>query len=143
MNYIHIKMIKMTKNELTTNHNINNYKNNIMGSQGHQKLLNKKDINEINLRVSTNDNIKLKYYQKQQMKQNKINLLKKDLESKPNNLINKSNPQGLWKYNGNILYNYNNNNNNNRNNYNISRGFYEINEVKEYKKNDTKRNKTK
>ena len=95
MNYIHIKMIKMTKNELTTNHNINNYKNNIMGSQGHQKLLNKKDINEINLRVSTNDNIKLKYYQKQQMKQNKINLLKKDLESKPNNLINKSNPQGL------------------------------------------------
>ena len=136
---------KMTKNELMTNNNINNnninnYKNNIRGSQGHQRLINKKDINERNLRVSANDSKKYNY-QKKQMMQNKINLLKKDLEPKPNNLINKSNRQGLGKYNGNILYNYNNNNNNNGNNNNISGGFYVINEVKDYKKNDTKRNK--
>lgn len=136
---------KMTKNELITNNlNINNnlnnynYRNNIRASQGHQRPIIKKEINERNLRVSANDTKKMNYhYQKQQMKQNKINLLKKELEPKPNNIINKSNRQGFGKYNGNngnFLYNYNNNNGNN-----IVGGFY--NEGKDYRNNDSKRNK--
>ena len=136
---------KMTKNELISNNinnnnnnNINNFRNNVRASQGHQRPIIKKETNERNLRQSANDS-KRYNYQKQQMKQNKINLLKRDLEPKPNNLINKSNRQGFGKYNGNngnILYNYNNGNNNN-----IGGGFYLLNEGKDYKMNDSKRNK--
>ena len=135
---------KMTKNELISNNinnnnnNINNYRNNIRASQGHQRPIIKKEINERNLRVSANDSKRYNYnYQKQQMKQNKINILKRDLEPKPNNLIHKSNRQGFGKYNGNILYNYNNNGNNN----NIGGGFFLLNEGKDYKMNESKRNK--
>ena len=139
---------KMTKNELSTNNiNINNnnissnyMNNNIRFSQGHQRPVIR---NERNLRISANNNINYHYQQQQkEREQNRINQLKKNLEGKPNNINNNNNNnrqnrqgQGANKYNGNN-YNYGNNINNN-----IARGFYIINEGKEYKRNDTGRNK--
>ena len=139
---------KMTKNELISynnninnNMNINNFMNNVRNSQGHSRPIIIK--NERNLRDSKNY-----HYQQQKEKekeQNRINMLKKNLEGKPNNINNRLNRPGIGKYNGNNLYNYNygGNNNINNNNYNnnISRGFYLINEGKDYKKNDSGRNK--
>ena len=136
---------KMTKNELSTNNNnINNninssyMNNNIRFSQGHQRPVIR---NERNLRISANNNNINYHYQQQQKEreQNRINQLKKNLEGKPNNINNNNRQnrqvQGANKYNGNN-YNYGNNMNNN-----IARGFYIINEGKEYKRNDTGRNK--
>ena len=126
---------KMTKNDLISynNRNNNNYMNNARNSQGHPRPIIK---NERNLRDSKNN-----HYQQQREKEKekeRINCLKKDLEGKPNNINNRINRQGLGigKYNGYNLYNYNNINNNN-----ISRGFNIINEDKDYKKNDSGRNK--
>ena len=136
---------KMTKNELSTNNNINNninisyMNNNIRFSQGHQRPVIR---NDRNLRISANNNNNINYHYQQQQKereQNRINQLKKNLEGKPNNINNNRQNrqgQGANKYNGNN-YNYGNNMNNN----NIARGFYIINEGKEYKRNDTGRNK--
>ena len=136
---------KMTKYELITNNNNNmnnninnNYMNNIRFSQGHQRPMIKKDINERNLRISANDkNINYHYQQKERERElNRINQLKKNLEGKPNNINNnrQNRPAGN-KYNGNNIHNYGNNNMNN----NIARGFYIINEGKDYKRNDTGR----
>ena len=139
---------KMTKNELITNNNNNiinnNFINNIRASQGHQRPVIKKEINNRNLRVSANDSKNMNYHYQQQREKEieRINYLKKNLEGKPNNVNSKQN-RGGGKYNGNNLYNYNYGNNNmNNNNYNnIARGFYIINEGKDYKRNDIGRNK--
>ena len=135
---------KMTKNELISyNNNIinnNNFMNNIRASQGHQRPVVKKEINNRNLRVSANDSKNINYHYQQQREKDidRINYLKKNLEGKANNVNNKQN-RGGGKYNGNNLYNYNYGNNNNHNN--IARGFYIINEGKNYKRNDIARNK--
>ena len=132
---------KMTKNELISNNNINNnnnnFKKNIRGSQGHKKPIIKKELNEKNLRASANETKNISYQMQNEKEQNRINLLKKNLEVKPSNSNSKQIKQGLGKYNGNNLHSYNiygfNKNN--------AQGFFIINEVKDYKRNDTGRNR--
>jgi len=113
---------KMTKNELVSNNNINmnnnnisnNYINRIRNSQGHRPII-KKDFND-------------KYYQQQN-----INYLKKNLEPNARELNTKSNRHGKFNGNNNNIINYGNMNNN--------KGLFEIKEGKDYKRNDTGRNK--
>ena len=130
---------KMTRNELISNNNLNfnNYKNNIRFSQGHKKPI-IKNLNDKNLRVSANDskNINYHYQIQKEKEQNRINLLKKNLEGKPNNSNTKQIRQVLGKYNGNNLHSYNNYGINNKNNN--AQGFYE---GKDFKRNDTGRNR--
>ena len=133
------KKKKMTRNELISNNNLNfnNYKNNIRFSQGHKKPI-IKNLNDKNLRVSANDskNINYHYQIQKEKEQNRINLLKKNLEGKPNNSNTKQIRQVLGKYNGNNLHSYNNYGINNKNNN--AQGFYE---GKDFKRNDTGRNR--
>ena len=132
---------KMTKNELVSNNNINNnnissnymnnnYMNKIRISQGHSRPIVKKDFNDKydkNLRISGNDISN---------QQQNINYLRKNLDPKVRESNTKSNRHGIGKYNGNNnIFNYGNNNMNN------NRGLFEIKEGKDYKRNDTGRNK--
>ena len=131
---------KMTKNELVSNNNNNNISNNYMNnnymnkiriSQGHSRPIiknDKYDKYDRNLRISGNDI---------NNQQQNINYLKKNLELKVRESNTKSNRHGFGKYNGNNnIFNYGNNNMNNNN-----RGLFEIKEGKDYKRNDTNRNK--
>ena len=131
---------KMTKNELVSNNNNNNISNNYMNnnymnkiriSQGHSRPIiknDKYDKYDRNLRISGNDI---------NNQQQNINYLKKNLELKVRESNTKSNRHGFGKYNGNNnIFNYGNNNMNNNN-----RGLFEITEGKDYKRNDTNRNK--
>ena len=109
--------------------------NKIRISQGHSRPIVKKDFNDKydrNLRISGNDI---------NNQQQNINYLKKNLEGKARESNTKSNRQGFGKYNGNNIYNYGNNNINNNMNNNVSRGIFGIKEGKDYKRNDTGRNK--
>ena len=122
---------KMTKNELVSNNNINNnYMNNmnkIRISQGHSRPIVKKDFNDKydrNLRISGNDI---------NNQQQNINYLRKNLDPKVRESNTKSNRHGIGKYDGNNnIFNYGNNNN---------KGLFEIKEGKDYKRNETGRNK--